>query len=108
MTMNQYGTLAQQHWKRWLPARYAAISDPGAFFTALGDRVASDIAGAWAEMSAAEGNPAGEGYLDRVGRLNMIRKQAEELVLDALVLLPPEPAAGDDGAGPGDGPPAGT
>jgi hypothetical protein len=106
--MNQYGTLAQQHWKRWLPGRYATISDPGTFFAALGDRVAGDIADAWAEMSAAEGNPAGEGYLDRVGRLNMIRKQAEELVLDALVLLPPEPAADDDGAGHGDGPAAGT
>jgi hypothetical protein len=106
--VNQYGTLALQHWKQWRPAQYATISDPDTYFTVLGEQVAAQIASTWAEMSAAEGNPAGEGYLDRVGRLNMIRKQAEELVLHALVLLPPEPAADDDGARHGDGPATGA
>ena len=41
--------------------------------------------------------PPGEDYLARVGRLNALRKQAEEIVLAELVLLPPEPgASGDD------------
>ena len=26
--MNRYGLMAQQHWARWLPARYAEIADP--------------------------------------------------------------------------------
>jgi hypothetical protein len=105
--MNQYGRLALQHWKQWLPARYAAISDPEEFFTALGEQIAAEIASTWAEMSAVEGNPPGESYLDRVGRLNMIRKQAEEAVLDAMVLLPPESPASDGASSP-DGSAAGT
>jgi hypothetical protein len=107
LIVNQYGTLALQHWKQWLPARYAAISDPEDFFSALGEQVAAEIASTWAEMSAAEGNPAGESYLDRVGRLNMIRKQAEETVLDRLVLLPPDPPA-SRGASSQDGSATGT
>ncbi len=106
MTMNEYGAMAQRHWKQWLPGRYASIDDPGAYFAGLGERAARDIADAWAQMSAAEGNPPGEGYLDRVGRLNMIRKQAEELVLHSLVLLPPEQGADDPEAE--DDPPDGT
>ena len=31
--MNQYGAIAQQRWKRWRPASYAAISDPQTYFT---------------------------------------------------------------------------
>jgi hypothetical protein len=33
----------------------------------------------------------GEGYLEKVGRLNMARMQAEELVLREVILLEPEP-----------------
>ena len=46
-------------------------------------------------------SPLDEGEVRWRGR--NIRKQAEEFVLDALVLLPPEPAA-DRGTQPGDGP----
>lgn len=35
--MNQYGAIAQQRWKRWRPATYAAIGDPGTYFTKLGE-----------------------------------------------------------------------
>ena len=35
--MNRYGLMAQKHWVRWLPARYAQIEDPGSFFSELGD-----------------------------------------------------------------------
>ena len=47
-------------------------------------------------MRAEEGNPPGEGYLARVARLNAMRKQAEEIVLAGLILLPPEPGASED------------
>jgi len=33
--MNRYSVIAQQHWARWLPRQYAAISDPKSFFTTL-------------------------------------------------------------------------
>lgn len=95
--MNEYGAMARAHWQKWLPQRYAAIEDPDAYFAELGEEVAADIADLWAEMSARAGNPAGEDFMDRVGRLNAIRKQAEEIILADRVLLPPEPGAADDG-----------
>jgi hypothetical protein len=94
--MNEYSTMARDHWRQWLPARYAAIEDPDAYFTALGEEVAADIAGLWAEMSLQAGSPPGEDFMDRVGRLNAIRKQAEEIILADRVLLPPEAGAEDD------------
>jgi hypothetical protein len=95
--MNEYGAMAHDHFRRWRPASYAEITGPESYFTDLGDRVAREIADLWAELRARAGNPPGEGYLARVGRLNALRKQAEEIVLAELVLLPPEPgASGDD------------
>ena len=55
--MNQYGQMARRHWARWLPERFAAIENPEAFFTGLGE-------------------------------------QAEQIVLDEMILLPPEPGTG--------------
>ncbi len=94
--MNEYGAMARDHWRRWRPASYAEITDPDSYFTDLGDRVAQEISGLWAELRARSGNPPGEDYIARVGRLNALRKQAEEIVLADLVLLPPEPGASDD------------
>jgi hypothetical protein len=37
--MNDYGRLAMVHWRRWLPALYAAIGEPEVFFSTLGCRV---------------------------------------------------------------------
>jgi hypothetical protein len=98
--VNQYGVLAQQHWKRWRPASYAAITDPTAYFTDLGEHAADEIASLWAQMRAQAGNPPGEDYLARVARLNAMRKQAEEIVLADLILLPPEPGASEDDPDP--------
>jgi hypothetical protein len=89
--VNQYGAIAQQHWKRWRPASYAAISDPTAYFTGLGEQAAGEITRLWAQMRAQADNPPGEDYLARVARLNALRKQAEEIVLAELILLPSEP-----------------
>ena len=36
--MNCGGAIAQQRWKRWRPAIYAAIGDPGTYFTKLGEQ----------------------------------------------------------------------
>jgi hypothetical protein len=89
--MNHYGAMARDHWARWLPARYAAITDPDSFFSDLGTRV-SDQIGQLAQELAGD-DPPGESYLVKVGRLGAARRQAEEIVLPAEVLLPPEPAA---------------
>jgi len=91
MQVNQYGTLARRQWMRWLPARYAAGTDPEACFAELGEQAASEITRLWAQMRAQDGNPPGEDYLARVAHLNAMRRQAEEIVLTELILLPPEP-----------------
>lgn len=103
--MNHYGAMAQQHWSRWLPTRYAAIPDPETFFAELGEQAALQIAALGDELAGAD--PQGETYLAKLGRLNATRNQAQELVLAELILLPPEPGADPDeeptGSEPGPG-----
>lgn len=87
--MNRYGLMAQQHWARWLPARYARIDDPDNFFSELGMLTAQRIDSMALEL-AGDDQP-GEGYLGKAGRLGQARHQAEEIVLADLILLEPEP-----------------
>jgi len=102
--MNRYGLMAQQHWARWLPARYARIDDPDNFFLELGMLTAQRIDSMALEL-AGDDQP-GEGYLGKAGRLGQARHQAEEIVLADLILLEPEPGtdeAPEASTGPGKG-----
>jgi hypothetical protein len=94
--VNQYGEMARRHWARWLPDRFAAIEDPQTFFTNLGDRAEQKITAlAW---DLAGDDPAGEGYLAKAGRLGEARHRAEQIVLDEMILLPPEPGTRETSA----------
>ena len=77
--MNRYGLMAQKHWARWLPARYASIEDPASFFSDLGNQVVERIDAL--ALSLAGDDQPGEGYLGKAGRLGHARPQAEEIVL---------------------------
>jgi hypothetical protein len=102
--MNRYGLMAQQHWARWLPTRYARIEDPDNFFSELGMLTAERIDSLALEL-AGDDQP-GEGYLGKAGRLGQARHQAEEIVLADLILLEPEPGTAetrDAWASPGKG-----
>jgi hypothetical protein len=92
--MNQYGAMARSHWARWLPQRYATITDPDSFFSALGRETARQIDELTAEL-AGDDQP-GEGYLAKAGRLTAARSQAEEIILPQQILLPPEPGMSED------------
>ncbi len=92
--MNHYGTMARRHWERWLPERYSSIQEPVSFFSALGQETARQIADLTLDL--AEDDPPGEDYLVKVGRLNMARLQAEEIILPEQILLPPESGAGQE------------
>jgi hypothetical protein len=83
--MNRYGTRAQEYWQTHLPSRYAQIDNPIAYFTTLGEEMAAQINSL--ALSLAGDDPAGEAYLQKVGRLNMARLQAEEQVIREM--LPP-------------------
>ena len=86
--------MAQRHWERWLPEQYAAVEDPGAFVTALGEEAARQVDDLAAQL-AGDGGP-GEGYVERAGRLASARARAEEIVLQQRVLPAPEAFADDE------------
>jgi hypothetical protein len=92
--MNKYGAMAEQHWRRWLPSRVAAMTDPSSFFSELGQEAGSRIHDLTMELAGDD--PPGETYMGKLGRLNMARLRAEEVVLPDLVLLPPESGMEED------------
>ena len=92
--MNRYGLMAQRHWARWLPQRYAMISDPDSYFSTLGQEAARQIEDLTAEL-AGDDRP-GEEYLAKAGRLTAARSRAEEIVLPERVLLAAEPEPSED------------
>jgi len=92
--VNKYGAMARSHWARWLPQRYAAISDPDSFFSMIGQEAARQIDELATEL-AGDGDP-GEDYLARAGRLTAARSQAEEIVLPQQILPAPERGASED------------
>ena len=93
--MNQYAAMAERHWRRWLPSRVAAMDDPSSFFSELGEEAAAQIEDLTSDLAGDD--PPGETYMEKVGRLNMARLRAEEVVLPETVLLRPEPATEEDG-----------
>lgn len=86
--MNPYGRRAAKHWKDWLPMRYSQIQDPETFFTALGEEISTQVQAR--SRALAGDDPPNEGYLEKVGRLNMAHLNAESEILREMALLPPE------------------
>jgi hypothetical protein len=95
--MNKYGRLAIRHWERIDPDRYRQIPDPEAFFSELGERAEIEIQEL--QDALAGPDPAEETYVEKVGRLNMARLQAEERVLAELILIPESTSRVDEWLG---------
>lgn len=92
--MNKYGSLAQDYWKRADRTRYEELSDPETFFDELGEQVLTQVDSL---LNVMERNaPADEGYLEKVGRLNALRNQAEEIAMTELVYIPAVPSTVDE------------
>lgn len=94
--MNTYGTRAERHWRQWRPQAYSQIpeAERETFFAEMGERAASRIGDLMLELAGED--PPGETYLDKVGRLNMAKLRAEEVVLAEEVLADPEPGTEED------------
>ena len=94
--MNKYGRMAIRHWETTDPDRFQQIpeSDRGPFFTELGERAELEIQQLQDQLAGPD--PAEESYLEKVGRLNMARLQAEEKVLAELILIPPPSSSEQD------------
>lgn len=87
--MNQYGTRAKQHWQKYLPQQYSHLPDPDSFFSELGDQIADRVQSLTQDMAGDD--PPGEGFLQKLGRLNMAKRDAEWQVMQEMALLDPEP-----------------
>ncbi len=94
--MNKYGRMAIRHWEKTDPDRFRQIpeSDREMFFTDLGQRAEMEIQQLQDQLAGPD--PAGESYLEKVGRLSMARLQAEEQVLAELILIPPPASSEQD------------
>ena len=79
----KYSQIAQDHWRTSQPERYRALQDPQTFFGQLGEEIETQVQ-ELAQRLAGPDEP-GEEYLQKVGRLNMARLQAEEAILAELV-----------------------
>lgn len=90
MPMQKYGAMARDHWKRWLPKRYSKLEDPEMFFSNLGDEIEQKVQEL--TQALAGDDPPGEQYLEKVGRLQMARTNAESQILREMALLEPEPS----------------
>lgn len=86
--MNTYGKFAQEAWKTTAPAEYALIPDPQAWFERLGEEASIRVEGLMMQLAGPD--PVGETFLEKLGRLNAAKLQAEEIVR-AEMLTPEVP-----------------
>ena len=86
--MNTYGKFAQEAWRTTAPAEYALIPDPVQWFEALGEEAAQRVGELMMELAGPDRK--GESYLEKVGRLNASKMQAEEIV--RAEMLTPDPS----------------
>jgi hypothetical protein len=81
--MNHCGEMARQHWQRYRPVEYQAMTDPDAFFTDLGEQISAWITELTPDFEGTP--PPGETFPDKIGRLNFARLTAEEQVLREML-----------------------
>lgn len=77
--MNKYGNLLQQQWTAADPTYVSSQSDPTTHFAQMGERVQDEVQELLPSLEGTD--QPGETYLQKVGRLNAARQQAEEIVL---------------------------
>lgn len=90
----KYARMAEQHWRRWRPTQVAQMPDPSSFFSELGAQAASQINDLTFDLAGDD--PPDETYMRKLGRLQMARIRAEEMVLPELILVEPEPGLQED------------
>ena len=84
--MNHYGALAQSHWQQHLPSRYARLADPQTFFNSLGNQISEMVQTLTDSQMSRERNDLNAMQdLERIGRINAIRKSAEEQAFAELI-----------------------
>lgn len=77
--MNRYGTQLMEQWKAADPQFVSSLSDPKAHFEQMGRQVEEEISELLPTLEGSD--QPGETYLQKVGRLQAARTQAEEMIL---------------------------
>jgi hypothetical protein len=90
--MNTYGKFALEAWRTTAPAEYALIPDPVQWFEALGEEASVRVEDLTRELAGPD--PAGETFLEKWGRLNAAKLQAEEIV--RAEMLTPDPSVQEE------------
>ena len=85
--MNKYGAIAEAHWKTVAPMRYAGLESPATFFMELGEQVQAQVEATLEKLEPTIDQDLP--YLEKVGALNAMRKQAEEIAMTDLVFTTP-------------------
>lgn len=88
LSMNRYGRRLMRQMQQTDPARYQSLPDPERHFTIMGEQLAVEIE-QLAHTIAGPDRP-GETYLQKVGRLNMARLNAESDLLAETIAKDPE------------------
>ena len=87
--MNRYARLAYDHTRQHQPKTFAAMADPLAHFTSLGEEIEDQITRLRDRLLGA---PRADENLDDYRRRSyQARRQAEEVVLAEVVWTEPEP-----------------
>ena len=94
--MNRYGERAKEHWARTRPASLETLEqqgEAGTFFAVLGEEIAERVSQLTVDLESQERARlnAAEDDLERIGILNALRMQAEELALQEHLPLPETP-----------------
>lgn len=78
--MNKYGQLAMERVHAEATEVFRQIEDPETVFEELGERIEAEVVTLTNALEETSSTP-GEGYLDRVGRLGTVLRQAEEIAM---------------------------
>ena len=90
--MNKYGKFAQETWKAIAPTEYALIPDPETWFGELGEEASNRVEDLTTALAGPD--PVGETFLEKWGRLNAAKMQAEEIV--RVEMLTPDPSVQEE------------
>lgn len=92
--MNTYGKFAQDTWKMLAPRQYELIVNPEEWFTNLGKEAENAVGDLSVKIAGQD--LQGESYLEKVGRLNAAKTQAEEIVRVEMLTPQAEELTGDE------------
>ena len=86
--MNEYGKRAQRAWQQLAPSAYAQIPNPSLHFSTLGQTAADQVVDLTTQLVGPD--VPGESSLQKIGRWNAAKMQAEEIVAADLLTPPRE------------------